>query len=337
MIPFGMLSDRIGPWKIMIAGLLVFILAPVLYSFASVPEHLIPMRLLHGLGSAMYIPAALSLVVHLSPPEKRGEATGWVVTMGQLGIMCGPLMGGFLLDLFDFRISFYTSSFVALLALIIALVLYKRTPHKSEGKTSGTVQISWGWLKQNIIIAALLIPLFLGLGVSNLNTFIPLYGAKNAIGEAQIGTIIAIYYASSAVLRVPFGRFTDRYGPRPIMVIGFLIFAIGMASFSLVNSFPFVSLVAAFFGLGFGIAFPAGLVIMANLAQPHMRGMAMAIYTSTFQIGVALGSSTMGFLADATSFERMFQISGIIMLVGVCAFYLLTRNRHKADFLSNDV
>jgi predicted MFS family arabinose efflux permease len=246
-------------------------------------------------------------------------------------------MGGFLLDLFDFRISFFTSSSMALIALIMALVLYKRTPQKSEVKINGNVQISWGWMKQSIIIAALLIPLFLGLGVSNLNTYIPLYGAKNAISDAQIGTIIAVYYFSSAVLRVPFGRLTDRYGPRPIMMIGFLVFAIAMAGFSLVNSFSFISLVAALFGLGFGIAFPAGLVIMANRARPHMRGMAMAMYTSTFQIGVALGSSTMGFVADATSFERMFQISGIIMLAGVSAFYLLTRNRHKADFLANDV
>jgi predicted MFS family arabinose efflux permease len=257
--------------------------------------------------------------------------------MGQLGIMCGPLMGGFLLDLFDFGISFYASSSMALLALFIALVLYKRTPHASEEKTRSTVQISWGWLKQRIIIAALLIPLFLGFGVSNLQTYIPLYSSDNAISDSQIGIIIAIYYASSAVLRVPFGRLTDRLGPRPIMAIGFFIFAIGMASFSMVDSFPLVSLVGAFFGLGFGVAFPAGLVIMANLAQPSMRGMAMAMYTSTFQIGVALGSSTMGFLADATSFERMFQVSGILMLAGVSAFYLLTRNRRKDDFVSNDV
>ena len=182
-------------------------------------------------------------------------------------------------------------------------------------------------MKQILIFAALLIPLLMALGSGNLNAYIPLYGIRNAISVSEIGAIIAIYYASSSILRVPFGKLTDRYGPRLIILIGFFIFAVGMALFSLAHSFLSLSLVAVLFGLGYGMGFPAGMVIVANQAPSHMRGMAMAMYTATFQIGVALGVTLMGFVVDATSFETMFQISGIVMLLGVFTFYLLTRNK----------
>ena len=327
MIPFGMLSDRVGARKIMIAGLSIYAIAPILYTFAGTPLQIVFVRIFHGLGVAMYIPSALSFVVGLAPAEKRGEATGWVITAGQMGLMCGPLAGGFLLDLFNFKVSFYGIFFITLIGLIMAIASYKHTPQKADNKSSDTAQRSWGWLKQILIFAALLIPLLMALGSGNLNAYIPLYGIRNAISVSEIGAIIAIYYASSSILRVPFGKLTDRYGPRLIILIGFFIFAVGMALFSLAHSFLSLSLVAVLFGLGFGIGFPAAMVIVANQAPPHMRGMAMAMYTATFQIGIALGTMLMGFVADATSFETMFQISGIVMLLGVFTFYLLTRNK----------
>lgn len=70
---------------------------------------------------------------------------------------------------------------------------------------------------------------------------------------------------------------------------------------------------------------------MANLAPPDMRGMAMAIYTSIFHIGIAFGATLMCIVADVTSFEIMFQISGIIILSGVFIFYLLTCRRSTVD------
>ena len=336
MIPFGILSDRIGARNIMIAGLSIFVITPILYTFASTSQHIVFIRIFQGLGSAMFIPAALSLAVDLAPAKKRGQATGWVVTAGQLGLMCGPLAAGFLLDFFGFKGSFYGSFFITLIGLIVAGALYKYLPRKTDKVSHDTVQNSWNWLKHSLMLAALLIPLLTALGAGNLNGYIPLYGAKHAVNGSDIGSIIAIYYASSAILRVPFGKLTDLYGPRLIILIGLFIFAIGMALFSLGHSFLFLSLVAVLFGIGFGMSFPASMVIVANQAPPHMRGTGMAIYVTIFQIGIALGTTLMGFVAGATSFETMFQTSGIIMLFGVLVFYILTRNKPQGDATSTN-
>jgi MFS family permease len=185
--------------------------------------------------------------------------------------------------------------------------------------------MSWGWLKQGAMLGALFIPLLMALGSGSLNGFMPLYGKEQSISPSQIGIIIAIYYASSSVLRAPFGKLTDRYGPRHMIVAGSLIFIAGMALFSLAHSFLTMSLVAVLFGLGFGLGFPAGLVAAANHAPPHMRGLAMSMCTATFQVGVALGTMLMGFVANARGFETMFLVAGAIMLFELSIFFILSR------------
>ncbi len=95
-IPFGLLSDRMGRRTLLIAGLIIFVITPLLYPFASDPYQLIFVRAVHGLSSTTFTPAAIALVIDTTPPEKRGEALGWYTTANQAGFVVGPALGGFL-------------------------------------------------------------------------------------------------------------------------------------------------------------------------------------------------------------------------------------------------
>jgi predicted MFS family arabinose efflux permease len=277
----------------------------------------------------MFIPVSVAVIVDMAPVEKRGQVLGMAFAAGQLALMLGPLVGGFLVGTFGFNAAFYTCFTVSLIGLLVTLLRYKVLPAKPSISVD-TDEKSWSWLKKRIIIAILLVPLLVASGSNTINTYMPLYGQTLGIAEAGVGLIIAIFYASSAIMQVPAGRFIDRIGPKPIILTGLALCAVALATFSRFHTLPHFCIVAVFFGLGVGMAMPGALFLMSAQAPVNVRSMAMAMFTSVFQIGLALGTTIMGFVADATGFQTMFLVSSGSLVLGWLTALVLTRDRHAA-------
>ena len=264
MIPFGILSDRIGRRIPLLAGLLVYIIFPLLYPLASDVSTLTLVRAIHGLASAAFIPVANALVVDMSPPHKIGEAMGWYTASTQLSFVIGPIAGGFLLNYFGFAAAFYACSIVPFLGLLFILPRLRTIPRRPVIREAVTSH--WGWLRQRRAWGGLLTPFFITVGSGTIIAFMPLYGDGFGIGAGEVGIIITIIYASSVVLRAPAGRLSDRIGRTPVILSGLLISAVAIAGMSLAASFPWLMVAGVFFGLGMGLAMPAAFALVADLS-----------------------------------------------------------------------
>jgi MFS family permease len=75
LVPAGRLTDRFGRRRFFFLGLLVFLAASVLAGAASSVELLIAARIVQALGTAIIVPASLSLVLPEFPVERRATAT----------------------------------------------------------------------------------------------------------------------------------------------------------------------------------------------------------------------------------------------------------------------
>ena len=95
LLPFGILSDRIGHNKLLATGLVIFAAAPSLYPLATTIPQLFLVRAFHGLAMATYVPAAFASAAELAPANRRGETLGWFTMALQSGMMAGPVLGGF--------------------------------------------------------------------------------------------------------------------------------------------------------------------------------------------------------------------------------------------------
>ena len=325
LIPLGMLSDRLGLHKFVVGGLAIFALAPLLYPLAINPQQLIIVRAIHGLAAAAFLPAAVALATDLAPAAQRGEAIGWYTMSFQLGLMAGPITGGFVLGYFGFDAAFYTCSAVSLLGLVFVLCRLGAIAQRPVTERTGTS--SWGWMKQALAFAALLMPLFIAVGAGTIGTYIPLYGQGFGITAAGAGAIITASYASSALLRAPAGRLSDRVGRKPMIACGMAVTAVGVGFISVFHSLSPLIIVAVFFGIGMALAMPAGLALVADLSSAGQRGLAMAMPTCFFQIGLAIGPTAMGFVAEASSFEIMFLACASSLAFGLFIIWGLMRAR----------
>jgi EmrB/QacA subfamily drug resistance transporter len=127
----GSISDRIGRKRVLLAGLLIFGVGSVGSAFAGTASHLIALRALMGVGGALIMPSTLSITTNMFSGKERGRAIGVWAGVGGIGIIIGPLLGGWLLQRFWWGSVFLINVPVIVVALVagLALIPESRDPH----------------------------------------------------------------------------------------------------------------------------------------------------------------------------------------------------------------
>src|SRR5919108_3613886 len=116
----GSLSDRFGRKGMLLAGLAVFGLASLVGGLTNDPGQLIAARAAMGVGAAMAFPSTLSLLTNVfTERHERARAIGlWGATAGA-GIALGPIVGGWLLEVSDWRSIFFAMAPIAVIAGVL--------------------------------------------------------------------------------------------------------------------------------------------------------------------------------------------------------------------------
>ncbi|MEU3613621.1 MFS transporter [Streptomyces sp. NPDC006872] len=117
----GALADRFGPRATLFAGLALFGVASGVGAFAGSAGRLIVARAFMGAGSALLMPATLSVIVQSTPPERRTRAIAIWSSSSALGVAVGPVAGGALLSHFWWGSVFLVN--VPIVALCLAGVV----------------------------------------------------------------------------------------------------------------------------------------------------------------------------------------------------------------------
>jgi MFS family permease len=109
-LPLSRLGDVVGRKRIYIFGLATFTVASVLCGLAPSIEVLIACRVLQAVGGTMMVALASSILVGAFPQAERGKALGLVWAAVSIGIVIGPVLGGILIALVDWRAIFLVNA-----------------------------------------------------------------------------------------------------------------------------------------------------------------------------------------------------------------------------------
>jgi EmrB/QacA subfamily drug resistance transporter len=134
LLTAGSLGDRYGRRGALQIGLSVFGIGSLLSAFAGTANHLIFTRSVMGIGGAFIMPATLSIITNVFPPEERGQAIALWAAIAGIGVALGPISGGFLLEHFYWGSIFLVNVPIVAFALITGFFVIPTSRDPAEPK-----------------------------------------------------------------------------------------------------------------------------------------------------------------------------------------------------------
>lgn len=314
-IPIARWADRGTRRSIIALGLTLWSLMTAACGLAQSFAQLAVARIGVGVGEAAGTPPSHSLLSDYFPPERRATAFS-VLNFGiPIGVMLGYLLGGWLVEFFDWRVAFFAAS-VPGLVLALVLRLTVREPRRGmsdpEPVADADRPLPVGDVVRFLASLRTFVVMAIGSGFSAFGSYgfaswVPAFlGRVHDMGSGEIGTWIGLESGIGGVLgMLATGLIADRLGRRDPR------WYLWIAALSIVAYLPFmlvfllhddttVALVAYFVPLALGSVYLAPTVTLTQqLVGLRMRAVASAIGIFVLNlIGMGFGPQAVGLLSD---------------------------------------
>lgn len=160
------------------------------------------------------------------------------------------------------------------------------------------------------------------LGLFMLMPVFAIYGQSlEGFSPIWIGLAIGAYGLTQAILQIPMGMLSDRFGRRRIIVFGLILFAIGSVIAAMAESVYMVTLGRAIQGTG-AIA-SAVLALAADLTRDEQRPKVMAVIGMCIGMSFALALVFGPMLTEAFGLSGLFWITALFALAGIVVVFTL--------------
>lgn len=123
LLPMGRLSDMVGRKRVYVSGLAIFVVAAALAAASTSVVVLIAFKAAQGVGAAMTQGTGLAMVTSVFPASERGKGIGSHGSVVGTGGVLGPVVGGLLVGILDWRWVFYINVIMGSAAILAALLV----------------------------------------------------------------------------------------------------------------------------------------------------------------------------------------------------------------------
>jgi DHA1 family solute carrier family 18 vesicular amine transporter 1/2 len=270
-IPSGYLAGRFGPRRVVIAGLVSFILSSALFAWSPSAGVLLIGRFLQGIAGGVGWSAAISWLTGNAPLERRARAVGVMSGILSAGAVAGPGVGA----LAGWTSTEFAFGVVVLLGAI-ALVATLMAPTGSTPPRDPGLHVVAGRLLRNpLVLAGLCFALADAAAIATVDLLATLELGRRGVDTATIGLAIALGAVLGIVAGWAAGRLGDRVGPFALALTG----CIGLGAFPMLLIFPLPTW-----------AILAVLVAIGPFFPILMTGVFPMIANASDRLGVAHGT-----------------------------------------------
>ncbi|MDO8842573.1 MFS transporter [Methanocalculus sp.] len=318
----GRYSDRRGRKYFILIGLGLFTILSLTYIFAQSVAELTLIRIAHGFASAMVVPVAMAYVADLSPAGKEGICLGTFNTSLFLGLGCGPLIGGAILDAVGIEYVFLLMGCLSFVSFLVCLA------YLPEGKKSLRISSSILAAAGSICMRPILFFRIMNAYANGtFMVFLPVI-ATFAMGLSafETGVIISSSILTTGLLQRYFGNLADRFSKTNLIAGGSLVVSISLIAIPFSSGFFGLFVLSFILGVGSAVAIPASTAVVAIAGRSYGQGACMGAFNTAMSVGMVTAPLMSGYVMDLLNIRAAFEIAGFISLLSVILFVLMARS-----------
>lgn len=323
---FGYLAERLGKRQVITFSISMFTIATALCAFAMAIPDLAVYRALTGTFAAAIMPVSLALIGDLFPMEERQSAIGSFMGISFLGQGLSMAIGGSIAYFLNWRGVFVVYAGLAVVSSILLFTIGRKIP-STKNKESRSFMPYINILKNpsSLMIYALVV--FEGVFLLGSFSFLGGFIKKTFdLNNFAIGMVMTAFGIMALLAGRKSGMIAAKIGRKKTAVIGLSLAFV--ADLLLVTMGGFLSVVVISVGLmgcGFMMAHSTFLTIATEFAA-KARGIAMSLVAFCFMGGGGIGTAIGGRIVAASSFERLFTIYGIGLLLVTMSSLIMKRS-----------
>ena len=337
---FGWIADRTQRKPLMVVALIVTAaLIPLnLISVGVLP--FLALRALTGAATAVYDPAARGFLVDATPADRQGEAFGLYSAAQMGGLLFGPAIGGLgaYLTNSDGFVFVFCGVATALAGLAVVALVHEQprspagttVPSEGVGEMAATAD---GHarddepalndagrptrLANRLLLAAIVVNLGSNFATGTYEVTWSLFLTSRGAGLDLIGATFAMFAVPMILLSPWAGRFVDRRGSLPFIIIGSVAPSIAAILYTVMPDVRLAIPIILFESTGIAIAYPALYAIVSAASPAGRSATAQGLFGAAGTVGFILSSVIAGWLAGF-DLRMPFWFSSFTGAVALC-------------------
>jgi MFS family permease len=326
----GSWSERYGRKPVLVIGWLVAAPVPLLLIWAPWWWVVVATNLLLGISQGLTWSTTVIMKIDLVGPRRRGLAMGLNESAGYLAVAVTAMLTGQIADRSGLRPEpFYLGIAYAAVGLGLSTLAVRETSGHADHEAGlrryeGTVSSRDVFVRTSFREPALSSATQAGT-VNNLNDglawgLFPVLFASAGLSLVQVGWLVALYPAVWGFGQLFTGALSDRWGRKPLIVLGMLVQAAGLTLTAGSKGVETWALAAVLLGAGTAMVYPVLLAVVGDVAHPAWRGRAIGSYRLWRDAGFAMGALLSGVLADGFGVRAaVWAVAGLTATSGALA------------------
>ncbi|CAN5700734.1 MFS transporter [soil metagenome] len=331
----GLVVDRFGVKLSTIAGLLIVAASSYASGFAATFPQLVIARGVGGAGSALFINGLTNQILRIIEPEAMGRAMGPYRSSFLVGIAIGPLIGGFIAELYGPASVFIVYATGLLVAAVVAyFVMEARSDMAPSERSSPLDALRFARpLFTDVRFVIALLATFAGWWTLSgpAQWLGPIY-ARQELGfsKASIGPGVTLLAVGEIVTLLFIGKATDVRGRRAVIVPALAIAAIFTVAMGQVGGltwafYPLMMMV----GAGVAASSVAAGALLADSTPRRGSGAGVGVNQMAGDLGYLIAPTSLGWVAEKGGFPAAYALGAVPALAVAAASLKLPRRSEK--------
>jgi|GEM_PF-1096437 len=324
-IPIGGLVDRFGVKRLLIFGVICNIANAVILLHTDTVLKLIAAQLIAGIAFLLHVVASQTFISRLPDASRREKGFGWLSFGGAAGLSAGPIMGGILVDRFDYQAAFWVVLVLSSGGLLLLGLKNTRAadPTKFTYSPVQDARQAGAMARDPKVMLVLLFTFAIIFAASLRSSFLPLLLRAEGLTEFAVGILISVFAVMATFIRLIFGKLLDIFDRKKILAYSMLAIILAVGLIPSTASVAGFTILISIFGLGFGMTQPLSMVMISDLTNSTQSGLAMGLRFSSIMLAGLLSPIILGFIIETLGLSPAFYAASMVVVLAGIRMFLI--------------